>query len=272
MKLSLKKLLISLFISITAITTANAAVMQATVLSAKGKTEVQKGTGWVPLKAGSVLNKGDVIQTGFKSELILKIKNTTVTVAPLSRITIEQLAEKGNKDDTRLFLDTGSLKSDVKKTEDRRVGFTVRSPVATASVRGTVIGVANKFGNVTAVYGFDGVTAAWKNEKTAVPEIVADEPDAPEVTGNNASAVSDGLSGAGAVLVRKDMQAGYGNKYGAAQTTSPQVNAVSKVSDIGGTKSPSAVPASPVSVEPATTPAPTTGGKSSLKVNIEFAD
>ena len=88
----------------------------------------------------------EVIQTGFKSELIIKMKNSTVTVSPMTRITVEQLAEKKDKDETKLFLDTGSLRSNVKKTEDRRIGFTVRSPVATASVRGTEFSINNIFG------------------------------------------------------------------------------------------------------------------------------
>ncbi|MBO6218478.1 MAG: FecR domain-containing protein [Treponema sp.] len=119
--------------------------MQAQVVSATGKAEVQKGSSWAALKAGDVLDAGSVIQTGFKSELVLKIKESTVTVSALTRITLQTLAEREGisgsqgKDETTIFLDTGSLKSNVQKSADRRVGFTVRSPVATASVRGTAL-------------------------------------------------------------------------------------------------------------------------------------
>ena len=222
MKMSVKKLIASLVMAAAAITAASASSMQATVLSTKGKTEVMKGTSWTPLKIGSIIQKGDVIQTGFKSELILKIKNTTVTVSPLSRITIEQLASKGNKDETRLFLDTGSLKSDVKKTEDRRVGFTVRSPVATASVRGTIFGVTNGFGNTTTVAGYDGVTASSKNKTIAKPEIAAE--------GSDAAAISDGELGAGSTLNRK----GQKTVFKKNSTITPKDNAKSDSSNIGG--------------------------------------
>ena len=222
MKMSVKKLIASLVMAAAAITAASASSMQATVLSTKGKTEVMKGTSWTPLKIGSIIQKGDVIQTGFKSELILKIKNTTVTVSPLSRITIEQLASKGNKDETRLFLDTGSLKSDVKKTEDRRVGFTVRSPVATASVRGTILGVTNGFGNTTTVEGYDGVTASSKNKTIAKPEIAAE--------GSDAAAISDGELGAGSTLNRK----GQKTVFKKNSTITPKDNAKSDSSNIGG--------------------------------------
>ena len=219
MKMSVKKLIASLVMAAAAITAASASNIQATVLSTKGKTEVMKGTSWTPLKIGSIIEKGDVIQTGFKSELILKIKNTTVTVSPLSRITIEQLASKGNKDETRLFLDTGSLKSDVKKTEDRRV---VRSPVATASVRGTIFGVTNGFGNTTTVAGYDGVTASSKNKTIAKPEIAAE--------GSDAAAISDGELGAGSTLNRK----GQKTVFKKNSIITPKDNAKSDSSNIGG--------------------------------------
>ena len=222
MKMSVKKLIASLVMAAAAITAASASNIQATVLSTKGKTEVMKGTSWTPLKIGSIIEKGDVIQTGFKSELILKIKNTTVTVSPLSRITIEQLASKGNKDETRLFLDTGSLKSDVKKTEDRRVGFTVRSPVATASVRGTIFGVTNGFGNTTTVAGYDGVTASSKNKTISKPEIAAD--------GGDSAAISDGELGAGSTLNRK----GQKTVFKKNSIITPKDNAKSDSSNIGG--------------------------------------
>ena len=221
MKMSVKKLIASLVMAAAAITAASASNIQATVLSTKGKTEVMKGTSWTPLKIGSIIEKGDVIQTGFKSELILKIKNKTVTVSPLSRITIEQLASKGNKDETRLFLDTGSLKSDVKKTEDRRVGFTVRSPVATASVRGTIFGVTNGFGNTTTVAGYDGVTASSKNKTIAKPEIAAEGSD---------EAISDGELGAGSTLNRKSQKTVFKKN----SIITPKDNAKSASSNIGG--------------------------------------
>ena len=221
MKMSVKKLIASLVMAAAAITAASASNIQATVLSTKGKTEVMKGTSWTPLKIGSIIEKGDVIQTGFKSELILKIKNTTVTVSPLSRITIEQLASKGNKDETRLFLDTGSLKSDVKKTEGRRVGFTVRSPVATASVRGTIFGVTNGFGNTTTVAGYDGVTASSKNKTIAKPEIAAEGSD---------EAISDGELGAGSTLNRKSQKTVFKKN----SIITPKDNAKSDSTNIGG--------------------------------------
>lgn len=170
--------------------------IQAVVTKTKGKTEIQDSASvgkWSPLSVGSTIKKGDVIQTGFKSELELEIKGTKVIVAPLSRITVEQLVAKEGKDETSLFLDTGSVKSSVKKTEDRAVGFKVRSPVATASVRGTVLEVKNGF-RTTNVTTHEGVVAVWQS-KNKVSVATEKEDQAPAVLptkGNSPQNIYDG--------------------------------------------------------------------------------
>ena len=106
--------------------------IEARVVSVKGKVQVQRGAAWIDLKPNDIIRKGEVIQTGFKSEAQLSItssnQNSKLTVAPLS-----------GADKTSVYVTTGSVKSEIKKTEDRRASYTVRGPVATASVRGTVI-------------------------------------------------------------------------------------------------------------------------------------
>ncbi len=228
-------ILIAAAVSIMAVFPLSAATMDATVVSVRGKAEVMQGSSWSALSVGNTLHKGDVIQTGFKSELIIKIKDSTVSVSSLSRITIEQLAAKSDKDETRLFLDTGSLRSDVKRTEDRRVGFTVRSPVATASVRGTIMEVTNTFSG-TVVKGFEGSTAVWKTSGIQSPEIGSDdETDSMETPGDSASAVSDGQSGPGAVLVKRNMSSSVTEDDG---HSAPKDTAAKGSADLGGAKNP----------------------------------
>lgn len=191
MKKNLLFLVSVIFIAFSAI---SASAMEATVVSTTGKTELQQPNGdWVQLKTGDKLEKGSVIQTGFKSELVLQIKGTKVTVSPLSRLTIEQVAEKDTKDETRLYIDSGALKADVQKSENRRVGFTVRSSVATASVRGTILSVKNRFGR-TGINTQQGIVAVWKSNQQGA-QISTDEEDAapaaPASIGNSATDVSD---------------------------------------------------------------------------------
>ncbi len=209
----------------------------ATVVQATGKTEILKGEAWQPLSQGDTVRKGDVIQTGFKSQVILKIKESTVTMDSLSRLTVEQLAEKGTTDETRLFLDTGSLKSDVQKSENRRVGFTVKSPVATASVRGTMLTVANTF-NGTDVSTQRGHVTVWKTNNDEA-EIADDEdttqaPDAGSeptprgaisVAAGQATAVSAGEAQASSTQTTATQAA---TAQAAATTTQASVEAVTQ--------------------------------------------
>lgn len=111
---------------------------EAKVISTKGKVEVQKEGAWVALAEGDSLEKGALISTGFNSQAVIRMNNNTlVTLAPLTRITIEQLTETDKKEESRLFMDSGNVKFKVSHSTNKRSDFKVRSPVATASVRGT---------------------------------------------------------------------------------------------------------------------------------------
>ncbi|MBP5403284.1 MAG: FecR domain-containing protein [Treponema sp.] len=144
--------------------------IEAKVVSVTGKVQKQRGSAWVDLKPGDVVNKGEMIQTGFKSEAVLSLtsasQNSKITVTQLSRITIEQLAEGTNGDTASVAISSGSVKSDIQKTKDNRVNYSVRSPVATASVRGTVLGVTVNF-NGTSIDAERGEVSAWLNGSNA---------------------------------------------------------------------------------------------------------
>lgn len=137
----------------------------AQVVSVSGKAEVLSGTTWKALSAGDTLKNGDVVQTGFKSGAVLKIKESTINVASLTRMTVEQLSESQDKDNVRVFVKTGKVSSNVQKTNGKKVGFTVRTPVATASVRGTEFSVENTF-SATQVQTNRGKVAVWSGKNS----------------------------------------------------------------------------------------------------------
>lgn len=174
-------LILSLMISFSAIY-----ALDATVTAVTGKAERLVGDNWVALEVGNKLAKGDIVQTGFKSELVLQIGTATVNLSALSRVTIEQLAEKkaedgSVKDTTSLYVDTGSVHSAIKKTTDnRKVGYTVRNPVATASVRGTEFVFATKYRSAE-TRTLEGSVAVWKTKNKEV-EIAPDEEVEEQVT------------------------------------------------------------------------------------------
>ena len=116
---------------------ASLAAMEVKVVEVSGKVEVQRDNKWVAVAKGDILPAGSVISTGFKSEAVLSFDETVIKVKALTRLTIEQLFEKDGDKASSVYLDTGSISADVKPAENKRVGFSVKTPAATASVRGT---------------------------------------------------------------------------------------------------------------------------------------
>ena len=61
------------------------------VMEVLGKVEKQVDNSWVALKKGDILVPGDIVSTGFKSEAVISIGESVITVKALTRMTIEQL-------------------------------------------------------------------------------------------------------------------------------------------------------------------------------------
>lgn len=126
----------------------------ATVVSVVGKVEVSRNNEWVALSTNAVIREGEVISTGFKSEAVIRYKDSVMKLGPLTRVTLEKLTASESKDDVSVFLNTGSVRSTVSHSENKRISYTVRNPIAVASVRGTDFSF---FGNT--VQCFDGAVA-----------------------------------------------------------------------------------------------------------------
>lgn len=135
MKLSFKFLPLLAFAVFAAF---SASALEAKFVSIEGKVEILEGGMWIPVEEGDIIQeRGAVISTGFKSNAVVSVKGTNFTLGPLTRITIENMVAMENKDSTQIYIDSGSLKANVSSSDGRKVGFKVRSAVATASVRGT---------------------------------------------------------------------------------------------------------------------------------------
>ncbi len=116
----------------------SAFALSAKVLDVVGKVEYQKADGsWVAVSAGTTLGPGTVLSTGFKSEAVISVDESTITVKALTRLTIEKLYEQEGNKASSFYLDAGAVGADVKSAADKKVSFTVKTPAVTASVRGT---------------------------------------------------------------------------------------------------------------------------------------
>jgi hypothetical protein len=80
---------------------------------------------------------GDTVSTGFASSASIEVGSSTVTVTPLTRLTLEELVQREDTQQTRLFLQVGKVRADVKTAEGLSHDFQLRSASTTASVRGT---------------------------------------------------------------------------------------------------------------------------------------
>lgn len=168
---------------IAAVLSASAFALEAKVISVTGKVEVREGKKWIPLVKGESVEKGDVISTGYKSEAVLQVKGASFTLGPMTRITVEDLVSTSTKDTTQLYIDSGSIKADVNQKDGKRVGFKVRSPVATASVRGTSF-TMNASGKLVVTKGL----VSFSPSESDKPEINTESKDSAEAPASSAPA------------------------------------------------------------------------------------
>lgn len=135
MKKSLLKYLISLFL--ISFTMVPLFADNAVVTFVKGKVEVLKNEEWCSVKVGDILPENSVISTGFQSSAKIQYKGTVMAMGPVTRLTIEKLADSQKQETVSVYLNTGAVRSKVTHPENKRVSQTVRNPVSVASVRGT---------------------------------------------------------------------------------------------------------------------------------------
>lgn len=110
----------------------------AVVEEISGKVEVRPmGGTWTAATVGMSLSGGDTVSTGFGASASIAVGNSTVTLTPLTRLTLEELLQREDTQQTRLFLQVGKVRADVKTAEGLNHDFQLRSASTTASVRGT---------------------------------------------------------------------------------------------------------------------------------------
>lgn len=113
------------------------AAPEAKITLIRGKVEILAEDGnWVAAKENSVIPVNTMISTGFNSSAVISLNNVNMIVSSLTRMKIEELEEKEEVQNTAVFLQNGKVKTQV-NSESQKQNFKFRSPVSTASVRGT---------------------------------------------------------------------------------------------------------------------------------------
>ena len=214
----MKKLIAAILVSF-AVFSVNA--LSATVLSVKGKVEIQEAGMWVALQKGDVVEKGTVISTGFSSEAVLSVSNSSISLGPLTRVTIENLVSTNDKDTTQLYIDSGTLAAKVSGKDGKRAGFKVRSPVATASVRGTSF-VVSSSGKLSVSEGLVAFGAAESSSASVVEDAPAEAPAAKADESAAASATAEATGDSAAA------------PEGTENADQGHANAFASTADVGG--------------------------------------
>ena len=96
-----------------------------------------RASAFVPATAGDAVALDTVVSTGFKSTAIIAVGSSVITVRPLTRLTLAEIQSSSGTEKIDVNLQTGRIKVDVKPPAGTKTNFTVQSPSATASVRGT---------------------------------------------------------------------------------------------------------------------------------------
>ena len=110
----------------------------ALVRELSGKVDVMPpGKAWAPAVVGQKLDKGAQIATAFRSSATLALGDSLLAVKPLTQMSIEKLVQTGNLVKTEVYLRVGKVKADVVTPQGLANDFKLKSPTATASVRGT---------------------------------------------------------------------------------------------------------------------------------------
>jgi hypothetical protein len=113
---------------------------EAIIRELSGTVEVKApgAAAWSPARAGQTISRQTMISTGFRSTAVIVAGNSVLMVQPLTRLTLRELQEAAGNEQVNIELRTGRFRADVRPPAGGRTDFTVRSPSATASVRGTI--------------------------------------------------------------------------------------------------------------------------------------
>jgi hypothetical protein len=112
---------------------------EARLLEFSGTVEIKEvgASGWRPAVQNEVIKNDTAVSTGFKSTALISLGNSRLIVRPLTRLSLEELLERDGSEEVSLYLRSGRVRAEVTPPAGGDAVFTVRSPIATASVRGT---------------------------------------------------------------------------------------------------------------------------------------
>jgi len=104
-----------------------------------GEVEIKPAgsSSFAAAKTGDEIARDTIVSTGFKSVAVIVVGSSIITVRPLTRLSLAEIQNASGTENINVNLQTGRVKVDVKPPAGTRANFTIQSPSAVASVRGT---------------------------------------------------------------------------------------------------------------------------------------
>ena len=112
---------------------------QGVIREINGTVEIKHSgnSSFVPANVGDNLREDTVISTSFRSFTVIEIGHSTMTVRPLTRLSLTEIKTSNEEERLNVSLQSGRVRVDVKPPAGTRANMSVQSPSAVASVRGT---------------------------------------------------------------------------------------------------------------------------------------
>jgi hypothetical protein len=132
----MKRLMMMIFL---AAITASVFCQNGVIRELTGDVELKHAgaSAFVRANAGETVAPSTIVSTGFRSTAIIVIGNSVITVQPLTRLSLAEIQTAGNAETVSLDLQAGRVRVDVNPPAGMQANFSVQTPSATASVRGT---------------------------------------------------------------------------------------------------------------------------------------
>jgi len=117
----------------------NIAAQTGVIREISGTVEIKQSghANFVTAQAGDLLNQDTIISTSFRSFAIIEIGYSSMTVRPLTRLTLVEIQASESEETLNVDLQSGRVRVDVKPPAGVRTNMSVTSTTASASVRGT---------------------------------------------------------------------------------------------------------------------------------------
>jgi hypothetical protein len=132
----MKKLLFTVFFILTSL---YVSAQDAVIEQITGTIEIKhpRETSFKPASAGEKIFQETVISSGFRSFAIIRIGSTTITVRPLTTLSLKEIQNLAEGETLNVNLQSGRIRVDVKPVAGSKTTATISTPSVTASVRGT---------------------------------------------------------------------------------------------------------------------------------------